>query len=83
MTADGHRQVQQDRMRYGAVIPAGTATEQLELAVAAERAGWDGVFAWEAAYGVDPWGLLSAIAVRTSRVRLRSEEHTSELQSRP
>ena len=70
MTADGHGQVQQDRMRYGAVIPAGTATEQLDLAVAAERAGWDGVFAWEAAYGVDPWGLLSAIAVRTSRVRL-------------
>ncbi len=57
-------------MRYGAVIPAGTATEQLELALAAERAGWDGVFAWEAAYGVDPWGLLSAIAVQTSRVRL-------------
>jgi alkanesulfonate monooxygenase SsuD/methylene tetrahydromethanopterin reductase-like flavin-dependent oxidoreductase (luciferase family) len=57
-------------MRYGAVIPAGTAPEQLELAVAAERAGWDGVFVWEAAYGPDAWSMLSAMAARTSRVRL-------------
>ena len=57
-------------LRCGVVIPAGTAPEQLELAVLAERAGWDGVFVWEAAYGPDPWGLLSAIAMRTSRVRL-------------
>src|SRR6266702_2900435 len=57
-------------MRYGVVLPGGTATEQLELGELAERAGWDGVFAWEAAYGVDPWSLLAAIAVRTSQVRL-------------
>src|ERR1700677_874228 len=57
-------------MRYGAVLPGGTAVEQLDLAVAAEQAGWDGVFVWEAAYGVEPWSLLSAMAVRTSRVRL-------------
>src|SRR3954464_2135671 len=36
----------------------------------AERAGWDGVFVWEAAYGVDAWTLLGAMAARTSRVRL-------------
>ncbi len=58
------------QMRYGAVLPGGTATEQLELAVLAEQAGWDGVFVWEAAHGPDAWGMLSAIAVRTTRVRL-------------
>ena len=57
-------------MRAGVVLPGGTATEQLEQAVLAEQAGWDGVFVWEAAYGVDAWTLLAAIAARTSRVRL-------------
>ena len=57
-------------MRYGVILPGGTAVEQLEQAVLAEQSGWDGVFVWEAAYGVDPWGLLSAIAVRTSRIKL-------------
>jgi alkanesulfonate monooxygenase SsuD/methylene tetrahydromethanopterin reductase-like flavin-dependent oxidoreductase (luciferase family) len=57
-------------MRYGAVLPGGTATEQLDQALVAEQAGWDGVFTWEAAYGVDPWSVLAAIAARTSRVRL-------------
>lgn len=57
-------------MRYGVVLPGGTATEQLEQAILAERAGWDGVFVWEAAYGVDPWSLLAAMAARTRRVRL-------------
>ena len=57
-------------MRYGIILPGGTAVEQLEQAVVAEESGWDGVFVWEAAYGVDAWGLLSAIAARTSRVTL-------------
>ncbi len=57
-------------MQYGVILPGGTATEQLELAVLAEQAGWDGVFVWEAAYGVDAWALLAAMAVRTTRVRL-------------
>jgi uncharacterized protein (TIGR03086 family) len=38
--------------------------------VLAEQAGWDGVFVWEAAYGVDAWSVLAAAAVRTARVRL-------------
>lgn len=59
-----------DVMQYGVVLPGGTAPEQLEQAVLAERAGWDGVFVWEAAYGVDAWSLLAAMAARTSRVRL-------------
>jgi hypothetical protein len=57
-------------IRYGVVLPGGTAPEQLQQAELAERAGWDGVFSWETAYGVDPWTLLAAIAARTSRVRL-------------
>jgi alkanesulfonate monooxygenase SsuD/methylene tetrahydromethanopterin reductase-like flavin-dependent oxidoreductase (luciferase family) len=58
------------QIRCGAVLPGGSATEQLELALLAERAGWDGVFVWEAAYGPDAWSMLAAIAARTSRVRL-------------
>src|SRR5215467_398524 len=57
-------------IRCGAVLPGGTAIEQLEMGQLAEQAGWDGVFTWEAAYGVDPWSVLAAIAARTSRVRL-------------
>src|SRR2546422_9823001 len=57
-------------MRYGFVLPGGTAEEQLEQAVIADRAGWDGVFVWEAVYGVDAWVLLAAMAARTERIRL-------------
>jgi hypothetical protein len=57
-------------MRFGFVLPGGTATQQLEQAVLAEKAGWDGIFVWEAAYGVDAWSLLAAIAARTDRIRL-------------
>jgi alkanesulfonate monooxygenase SsuD/methylene tetrahydromethanopterin reductase-like flavin-dependent oxidoreductase (luciferase family) len=57
-------------MKYGVILPGGTAPEQVEQAVLAEESGWDGVFVWEAPYGVDAWGLLSAMAVRTSRIRL-------------
>jgi alkanesulfonate monooxygenase SsuD/methylene tetrahydromethanopterin reductase-like flavin-dependent oxidoreductase (luciferase family) len=57
-------------MRYGIVLPGGTAAEQLDQAVLAEQSGWDGVFVWEAAYGVDAWSLLAAIAVKTVQIRL-------------
>jgi hypothetical protein len=57
-------------MKYGFVLPGGPAKLQLEQAARAEEAGWDGVFVWEAAYGVDAWVLLTAMAERTSRVRL-------------
>ncbi len=59
-----------NRISYGAVLPGGSATQQLELGLLAEQAGWDAVFTWETAYGVDPWSVLAATAVRTSRVRL-------------
>jgi alkanesulfonate monooxygenase SsuD/methylene tetrahydromethanopterin reductase-like flavin-dependent oxidoreductase (luciferase family) len=55
---------------FGVILPGGTAPEQLELAVLADRSGWDGVFVWEAGYGVDAWTPLAAMAVRTTRVRL-------------
>jgi alkanesulfonate monooxygenase SsuD/methylene tetrahydromethanopterin reductase-like flavin-dependent oxidoreductase (luciferase family) len=57
-------------MRFGVILPGGTAGEQLEQAILAEQAGWDGVFVWEAAYGVDAWSLLAAMAAATTRIRL-------------
>jgi Luciferase-like monooxygenase len=54
----------------GIILPGGTAEEQLAQAILAEASGWDGVFVWEAAYGVDAWTLLGAMAARTQRVRL-------------
>jgi hypothetical protein len=57
-------------VRYGFVLPGGSALQQLEQAVIAEEAGWDGIFVWEAAYGIDAWSLLSAMAARTESVRL-------------
>src|SRR2546430_17373732 len=57
-------------MLTGFVLPGGSATEQVQQAVLAERSGWDGVFVWEAAYGVDAWSLLAAMAARTERIRL-------------
>src|SRR3954466_6023579 len=57
-------------LRFGVILPGGTAPEQLELAVLAEQAGWDGVYVWESGYGVDAWSLLAAMAMRTSRVQL-------------
>lgn len=57
-------------MRYGFVLPGGTALEQVELAKQAEAAGWDAVFVWEAAFGVDAWVLLTAMAAATERVQL-------------
>jgi len=57
-------------IRCGVVLPGGTAAQQLEQATLAEQAGWDGVFVWEAAYGIDAWSLLSAMAAVTTRIRL-------------
>lgn len=59
-------------MRFGVVIPGGAPSRQVELGVAAEEAGWDGVFCWDTHYGPDPWVILAAVAVRTDRVRLGS-----------
>src|SRR4051812_1337860 len=57
-------------MRYGFVLPGGTAPQQLEQAVLAEESGWDGLFMYEIGYGVEPWTALAAIAQRTSHIKL-------------
>ncbi|HLY32421.1 MAG TPA: LLM class flavin-dependent oxidoreductase [Ktedonobacterales bacterium] len=66
-------------MRFGVTLPnVGLEIDELiDLAVEAESAGWDGVFAWDALYvhegemaTLDPWIALSAVAMRTQRVRL-------------
>jgi alkanesulfonate monooxygenase SsuD/methylene tetrahydromethanopterin reductase-like flavin-dependent oxidoreductase (luciferase family) len=66
-------------MRYAVNIPPFTDPSTiLEMAVAADAAGWDAVFVWDhLRWNValkldvhDPWALLAAMAVRTERVRL-------------
>ncbi|MDO8106367.1 LLM class flavin-dependent oxidoreductase [Isoptericola sp. b441] len=65
-------------MRYGIeVVPFGEYTDPrrvVELAHAAEDAGWDAISVWDHAHfwgGVgDPWVTLAAVAVRTARLRL-------------
>lgn len=64
-------------MRHGISIPPFTDTATVVAwAVAAEEAGWDGVFLWDHVQwdGVrpvlDPWVVLGAIAARTERVTL-------------
>jgi len=61
-------------MRFGICMPnVGDPAVLVELASAADRAGWDGFFLWDhihALPGLDPWVVLGAIAVRTRTVRL-------------
>jgi alkanesulfonate monooxygenase SsuD/methylene tetrahydromethanopterin reductase-like flavin-dependent oxidoreductase (luciferase family) len=62
-------------MRFGVNVPnVGDPAELVELAVAAERAGWDGFFVWDHLNALpdmhDPWVVLGAVAARTSRLRL-------------
>jgi hypothetical protein len=65
-----HEEQRISDMKFGVVLPGGTASRQLEQAILAEECGWDGVFVWEAAYGVDAWSLLAAMATQTTRVML-------------
>ncbi len=63
-------------MKYGFIVTGGEAREQVELARAAEAAGWDGVFTWDGVHvsddieTYDPWALMGAMAMATERVRL-------------
>jgi len=52
------------------VLPSGGAAVAADLAVEAERAGWDGFFCWEGIWAVDAWVSLAAAAMRTSTIRL-------------
>lgn len=66
-------------MRYAISTPnVGDASWLVDLAVATERAGWDGFFLWDHLHLIralaldvmDPWVLLGAIARETERVQL-------------
>src|SRR3954449_7318702 len=67
-------------MRYGICLAnLGTFSDPrvpVELGLAAEAAGWDGVFIWDhlafvwGAPAADPWITLASIATATSRVRI-------------
>jgi alkanesulfonate monooxygenase SsuD/methylene tetrahydromethanopterin reductase-like flavin-dependent oxidoreductase (luciferase family) len=68
-------------MKFGFLITGGPVREQLALAKAAEAAGWDGVFTFDAIHVGDelevpgPWALLGAFAAVTERVRLGAIIH--------
>ena len=67
-------------MKHGIFLPPfgsfGDPQTLVDLAVAAERAGWDGFFLWDHLVHrvdgpyVDAWVALAAIAARTERIRL-------------
>ncbi len=57
-------------MKRGFVFPGSDPVAAVEGAVAAEAAGWDGYFVWEAVWSADPWAILGAIAARTERIRI-------------
>lgn len=57
-------------MRYGFVVPYADSRDFAELARLGEQSGWDGVFTWEALFGVDAWVSLAAAAMVTERIKL-------------
>lgn len=57
-------------MKFGFVFPKGDPNTAVSFAQEAEKAHWDGFFMWEPVWGVDAWVTLSAIAMRTKRIRL-------------
>ena len=70
-----------DGVKAGVIITGGSAAEQVALATAADEAGWDGVFTFDAIHVgddieiPDPFALLAAFAVATRRVRLGAMIH--------
>ena len=74
-----HRTDDARPVQLGLSLPNLTDPDRLvDLGVAAERSGWDGVFLWDHIHGsaeapmptADPWVVLGALAVRTERIRL-------------
>jgi alkanesulfonate monooxygenase SsuD/methylene tetrahydromethanopterin reductase-like flavin-dependent oxidoreductase (luciferase family) len=57
-------------MRFGFIFTGSDPNMAVEWAQAAEAAGWDAYFTWDAVWGTDPWVTLGACAARTERVRL-------------
>ena len=57
-------------MRKGFVVPYADSRDFAALASLGEEHGWDGIFTWEALWGVDAWVSLAAAALETERIRL-------------
>ena len=66
-------------MKFGIYLPNfgpyGDARTLADLALDAEKSGWDGFFIWDHVAGwtlpiVDPWVALAAVAMNTRRIRL-------------
>lgn len=57
-------------MKFGFVVPFADAADVGELAANAEAHGWDGLFVWEAVWGVDAWVSLAVASLRTTTIRL-------------
>ncbi len=66
-------------VRYALHVPnLAEPAHLVDIGVRAEEAGWDGLLLWDHVFGgpafrvpvSDPWVVLGALAVRTSRVRL-------------
>jgi len=58
-------------MKFGTVLPGGSARFASEAAALAESAGWDGFFVWEPVWGVDAWVSLTAAAMDAVLGRIR------------
>lgn len=57
-------------MKYGLVMRTDVNLRELpKVAAAAEQAGWDAFFIWDGFLGVNPWVILSAVAMQTTRLR--------------
>ncbi len=57
-------------MKFGYVLPGGSARFASEAARIAEESGWNGFFVWEPVWGVDAWVSLTAAAMVTRQIRL-------------
>lgn len=57
-------------MRYGVTFPYLPPQTIADLSVEVEAAGWDGVFVWDAIWGLNCWVTLAAVAIKTKRVML-------------
>ena len=57
-------------MKFGFVLPLGDAKKASEIAIEAEKSGWDGFFVWEPVWGIDAWIQLTAAAMVTTKIKL-------------
>lgn len=57
-------------MKYGLVMRTDVDLRELpKLAQEAEQAGWDAFFVWDGFLGANPWVILSAVAMNSTRLR--------------